>query len=73
MQRLLLFFSEQSTVGVTFDQADYTIAEPNNFPVTGSLTGLTGELQSSFSLTLGVDFSVNELTSEPLKLDLCTL
>ncbi len=37
--------------------------------MTGRLTGLTGELQSNFSLTLGVDFSVDELTSKSLKLD----
>ncbi len=61
---------EQSTVGVAFDQANYNVAEGSSLTVTGRLTGLTGELQSDFSLTLSVDFSVNALTSEPLKLDL---
>ncbi len=58
-------FSEQSTVGVTFDQADYTVVEGSIIPVTGRLTGLTGELQSDFSLTLGVNFSIHMLASKP--------
>ncbi len=62
---------EQSTVGVAFDQANYSVAEGSSLTVTGRLTGLTGELQSNFSLTLGVDFAVDTLTGKPLKLDLC--
>ncbi len=56
----------QLTVGVTFDQADYNIAENSSLTVTGRLTGLTGELQSNFSLTLSVDFSGDKLTGKPL-------
>ncbi len=60
---LLSLFSEQSTVGVTFDQANYTIAENSSLTVTGRLTGLTGELQSNFSLTLDV---VDTFIGKPL-------
>ncbi len=68
---IVLISTEQSTVGVTFDQANYNVAEGSSLTVTGRLTGLTGELQSNFSLTLSVDFSVDTLTGKPLKLDLC--
>ncbi|XP_064407236.1 sushi, von Willebrand factor type A, EGF and pentraxin domain-containing protein 1-like isoform X2 [Halichondria panicea] len=54
--------SEKSTIGATFDQADYTVAEGSSLTVTGRLTGLTGKLQSNFSLTLSVDFSGDPLT-----------
>ncbi len=66
-------FSEQSTVGVTFDLANYIVAENSSLTVTGRLTGLTGELQRNFSLTLSVDFSVDALTSKPLMMDSCTM
>ncbi len=69
----LSLFSEQSTVGVTFDQADYNVAENSSLTVTGRLTGLTGELQSNFSLILSVDFSGDPLTGKPLKLDQHTI
>ena len=59
---LLLVCTEQSTVGVTFDQADYIVAEDTSITVTGRLTGLTGELLSNVSLTLSVDFSVDTFT-----------
>ncbi len=70
---IALISTEQSTVGVTFDQANYTVAEGSSLTVTGRLTGLTGELQSNFSLTLSVDHSGDALTSEPLKLNVCTM
>ena len=58
-----LAHAEASSVGVSFDQADYTVAEDNSsIMVTGRLTGLTGELQTSFSLTLSTDFGVDSLT-----------
>ncbi len=69
---IALISTEQSTVGVTFDQANYSVAEGSSLTVTGRLTGLTGELQSNFSLTLSVDFSVDTLTGKPLMLDSCT-
>ncbi len=56
---------EQLTVGVTFDQANYIVAEDTSITVTGRLTGLTGELQTDFSLTLSVDFSVDTFTGKP--------
>ncbi len=59
----LSLFSEQSTVGVTFDKANYNVAENSSLTVTGRLTGLTGELQRNFSLKLSVDFSVDACTS----------
>ena len=49
-------------MGVSFDQDDYTVAEDNMIMVTGRLTRLTGELQTSFSLTLSTDFGVDSLT-----------
>ncbi len=57
-----LAHAEASSVGVSFDQADYTVAEDNMIMVTGRLTGLTGELQTAFSLTLSTDFGVDSLT-----------
>ena len=57
---------------IHYDQANYTVAEGSSLTVTGRLTGLTGELQSNFSLTLSVDFSVDTLTGKPLMLDSCT-
>ncbi len=54
---------------MTFDQADYILAEDRFLlTVTGRLTGLTGELQTDFSLTLGVDFSVDTFTGKPYKI-----
>ena len=60
--RIIVFLAEQSTVGITFDQADYIVAEDTSITVTGRLTGLTGELLSNVSLTLSVDFSVDTFT-----------
>ncbi len=57
--------TEPSTVGVTFDQEDYTVAEGGDaITVTGRLTGLTGQLQTAFSLTLITNENIDGLTSK---------
>ena len=58
-----LSHAEASSVGVSFDQPGYSIAEGgSSMMVTGRLTGLTGELQTAFSLTLSTNFGVDSLT-----------
>ena len=65
------FFTEQSSVGVSFDQAEYTVAEGMQLTVTGRLTGLTGVVETDFSLDLITDYDIDPLTSEHQFLLLC--
>ncbi len=51
-------------MGVTFDQEEYTVAEGGEITVNGRLTGLTGELQTAFSLTLITNDDMDALTSK---------
>ena len=55
-------FVEPDTVGVSFDQADYTVAEGMELTVTGRLTGLVGQVQTTFSLNLNIGFDTDPLT-----------
>ncbi len=57
-------YTEQFTVGVSFDQAEYTVVEGESLTVTGRLTKLLGELKTDFSLTLMLNFGVDDVTSE---------
>ena len=56
------FFIEQDTIGVSFDQADYTVAEGMELTVTGRLTGLVGQVQTTFSVNLNIGFDIDPLT-----------
>ena len=64
MYSAVFLSTEQLTVGVSFDQANYIIAEGNTLTVTGRLTRLTGQLKTNFFLTLKLDFDVDQVTSE---------
>ncbi|XP_064390869.1 uncharacterized protein LOC135338715 isoform X3 [Halichondria panicea] len=62
-EKIYIIDDEQLTVGVSFDQANYIIAEGNTLTVTGRLTRLTGQLKTNFFLTLKLDFDVDQVTN----------
>ena len=68
-----LILTEQSSVGITFDEAEYTVVEGMQLTVTGRLTGLTGVVEADFSLDLIADFDVDPLTGECLSSQICSV
>ena len=64
-----LFPAEESTVGISFDATNYAFDElvvPGPCVVTGTLTGLMGDIQQNFSVPFDVDDTVDPLTSNKL-------
>ena len=57
--------AEQDSVGISFDQASYTVAEGSSLTITGRLTGLLGEIETAFSNSLLMDFTIDSLTGKP--------
>jgi len=56
--------AEQLTVGISFDQSEYTVPEGDSLTLTGQLTGLLGEIQTNFSVDLLLLFDDDPLTSK---------
>ncbi len=51
-----------STVGITFDEAEYSVNEGETITVAGRIIGLTGEIETDFSLTLNPVYNGDDLT-----------
>ena len=60
---LLIFLSEESNVQLSFDSDTFNCEETVPMcQVTGSLTGLTGNIETDFSISPTVDDTIDLLT-----------
>ncbi|XP_064387784.1 uncharacterized protein LOC135335951 [Halichondria panicea] len=53
---------EPASVTITFDQTSFTCEEDSTCTVTGSLEGLTGEIQTDFNVLVTANFNIDSLT-----------